>query len=114
MSSTRPYSYKEGTFLYEQDRLRSCGLPKVPINVQPRSALLTPVSGHVFVSLVPLARHKVHIREQEGPMRIGEIERVGERKIPIPNLTPQAPPQRAPSPPAPQRKREPHEPERVL
>ena len=32
MSFTRPYGYKEGTFLYEQDRLRSCGLPKVPIN----------------------------------------------------------------------------------
>src|SRR5262249_51351791 len=31
-------------------------------------------------------------------MRIGEIERVGEREIPMPNLTPQAPPE--PAPPA--------------
>jgi hypothetical protein len=44
-------------------------------------------------------------------MRIGEIERVGEREIPMPNLTPQAPPK--PAPPAPQREREPRQPERV-
>jgi hypothetical protein len=44
-------------------------------------------------------------------MRIGEIERVGEREIPMPNLTPQAPPE--PAPPAPQREREPRQPERV-
>jgi hypothetical protein len=44
-------------------------------------------------------------------MRIGEIERVGEREIPMPNLTPQAP--REPAPPAPQREREPRQPERV-
>jgi hypothetical protein len=41
-------------------------------------------------------------------MRIGEIERVGEREIPMPNLTPQAPPE-----PAPKREREPRQPERV-
>jgi hypothetical protein len=29
-------------------------------------------------------------------MRIGEIERVGEREIPMPNLTPQAPPEPMP------------------
>jgi hypothetical protein len=44
-------------------------------------------------------------------MRIGEIERVGEREIPMPNLTPQAPPE--PAPPVPQREREPRQPERV-
>jgi hypothetical protein len=44
-------------------------------------------------------------------MKIGEIERVGEREIPMPNLTPQAPPK--PAPPAPQREREPRQPERV-
>jgi hypothetical protein len=44
-------------------------------------------------------------------MRSGEIERVGEREIPMPNLTPQAPPK--PAPPAPQREREPRQPERV-
>jgi hypothetical protein len=41
-------------------------------------------------------------------MRIGEIERVGEREIPMPNLTPQAPPE-----PAPRRESEPHQPEKV-
>jgi hypothetical protein len=46
-------------------------------------------------------------------MRIGEIERVGEREIPMPNLTPQAPTEPAHAPPAPQREHEPHEPERV-
>jgi hypothetical protein len=45
-------------------------------------------------------------------MRIGEIERVGEREIPLPNLTPEAPPE--PPPPVPQREREmPRQPERV-
>lgn len=44
-------------------------------------------------------------------MRIGEIERVGEREIPMPNLTPQAPPE--PAPPVPQREREPRKPEKV-
>jgi hypothetical protein len=45
-------------------------------------------------------------------MKIGEIERVGEREIPMPKLTPQqAPPK--PAPPAPQREREPRQPERV-
>jgi hypothetical protein len=29
--SAFPYGHKEGTFLYEEDRLRSCGLPKVRI-----------------------------------------------------------------------------------
>jgi hypothetical protein len=43
-------------------------------------------------------------------IRIGEIERVGEREIPMPNLTPQAPPKPQP---APQREREPRQPERV-
>jgi hypothetical protein len=42
-------------------------------------------------------------------MRIGEIERVGEREIPMPNLTPQEPPE-----PAPQRERKPRQPERVF
>jgi hypothetical protein len=37
-------------------------------------------------------------------MRIGEIERVGKREIPLPNLTPEAPPE--PPPPVPQRERE--------
>jgi hypothetical protein len=47
-------------------------------------------------------------------MRIGEIERVGEREIPMPNLTPQAPPEPAPpAPPVPQRERDPRQPERV-
>jgi hypothetical protein len=44
-------------------------------------------------------------------MRIGEIVRVGEREIPMPNLTPQPSPK--PAPPAPQREREPCQPERV-
>ena len=44
-------------------------------------------------------------------MRIGDIERVGEREIPMPNLTPQGPPEPAPSPPAPSRECEPREPE---
>jgi hypothetical protein len=44
-------------------------------------------------------------------MRIGEIERVGEREIPMPKLTPQAPPE--PAKPAPQREREPCQPEKV-
>jgi hypothetical protein len=44
-------------------------------------------------------------------MRIGDIERVGEREIPMPKLTPKAPP--APAPHAPQREREPREPEKV-
>jgi hypothetical protein len=43
-------------------------------------------------------------------MRIGEIERVGEREIPLPNLTPQAPPESAL--PVPQREL-PRKPERV-
>jgi hypothetical protein len=46
-------------------------------------------------------------------MKIGEIERVGEREIPMPNLKPQAPSEPASSPPAPSREREPREPERV-
>ena len=44
-------------------------------------------------------------------MRIGEIERLGEREIPMPNLTPRAPPE--PAPPAPQREPKPHQPEKV-
>ena len=44
-------------------------------------------------------------------MRIGEIERVGERDIPMPNLLPQAPTEPAPTPP--QRDREPRQPEKV-
>jgi hypothetical protein len=44
-------------------------------------------------------------------MKIGEIERVGEREIPMPNLTPQASPE--PSAPSPEREREPREPEKV-
>jgi hypothetical protein len=47
-------------------------------------------------------------------MRIGEIEHVGEREIPMPNLTPQPPMEPAPSTPTPQREREPREPEKVL
>jgi hypothetical protein len=40
-------------------------------------------------------------------MRIGEIERVGEREIPMPALTPPAPQVPAPERPAPSREREP-------
>jgi hypothetical protein len=39
-------------------------------------------------------------------MRIGEIERVGEREIPMPALTPPAPERHHPAP-TPQREREP-------
>jgi hypothetical protein len=46
-------------------------------------------------------------------MRIGEIERVGEREILMPNLTPQARPEHAPSPHPPQRERESSQPEKV-
>jgi hypothetical protein len=47
-------------------------------------------------------------------MRIGDIERVGEREIPMPTFKPQAPPaEPAPSPPTPRREREPHGPEKV-
>ena len=45
-------------------------------------------------------------------MRIGEIERVGEREIPMPALTPQAPPEPtapSPVPPAPSRERVPEQ-----
>jgi hypothetical protein len=46
-------------------------------------------------------------------MRIGEIERVGEREIPMPALTPPAPARQHPAP-APQRERAPErEPERA-
>jgi hypothetical protein len=44
-------------------------------------------------------------------MRIGEIERVGEREIPMPALTPPPPPGPvAPRPPAPSPERVPHSP----
>ena len=47
-------------------------------------------------------------------MRIGDIERVGEREIPMPTFKPQAPPSEpAPSPPTPRRGREPREPDKV-
>jgi hypothetical protein len=47
-------------------------------------------------------------------MRIGEIERVGEREIPMPDLAPKAPPEPAlPAPAVPQRERDPRQPERV-
>jgi len=47
-------------------------------------------------------------------MRIGEIERVGEREIPMPTFKPQAPAvEPAPSPPTPSREPEPREPEKV-
>ena len=49
-------------------------------------------------------------------MRIGEIERVGEREIPMPTFTPPGVPEPAPSSPqplAPSRERKPREPERV-
>jgi hypothetical protein len=45
-------------------------------------------------------------------MKIGEIERVGEREIPMPNLTPPAPLEPAtpsPAPPAPSRERVPEQ-----
>jgi hypothetical protein len=47
-------------------------------------------------------------------MKIGEIERVGEREIPMPTFKAQhAPAEPAPSSPEPQREHEPSEPENV-
>jgi hypothetical protein len=48
-------------------------------------------------------------------MKIGDIVRVGEREIPMPSFSPQAPqaPDPAPSQPAPEHEREPREPEKV-
>lgn len=47
-------------------------------------------------------------------MRIGDIERVGEREIPMPTFKPQVPPaEPAPSPPTPRPERAPREPEKV-
>jgi hypothetical protein len=47
-------------------------------------------------------------------MRIGDIERVGEREIPMPTFKPQEPlAVPVPSPPAPRREQEPLEPESV-
>jgi hypothetical protein len=56
---------------------------------------------------------KVTSENRRQPMKIGEIERVGEREIPMPNPTPQAPQEPVPSTPAPQRQREPRDPEKV-
>ena len=47
-------------------------------------------------------------------MKIGDIERIGEREIPMPTFKPQhTPAEPAPSSPEPQRERQPLEPEKV-
>jgi hypothetical protein len=46
-------------------------------------------------------------------MKIGDVVRVGEREIPMSNLTPKEPPEPAPSSPPPAREPQPREPQRV-
>jgi hypothetical protein len=64
---TRPYGYKEGTFLYEQGRLRPCGLPQVQIR---RAAPLTLAATAKWARRIPRSA-----REAQGFTRILDFAR---------------------------------------
>jgi hypothetical protein len=71
--SARPYGHKEGTFLYEDDRLRSCGPPKIRIRRAAPQSVADTVSGPA-VSRLLLARPKGKTASQtlyyeKGPQR---------------------------------------------
>jgi hypothetical protein len=65
--SRHPYGHKEGTFLYEEDRLRSCDLPKVHIR---RAAPLSVADTVKWARRIPRAA-----REAQGFTRIADFAR---------------------------------------
>lgn len=65
--SARPYGHKEGTFLYEEARLRSCGLPEVRNG---RAAPLSVADTVKWARRIPRAA-----REAQGFTRIADFAR---------------------------------------
>jgi hypothetical protein len=77
---TRAYGYKEGTFLYEQDRLRSCGLPKVRIRRATPLSLADTIkwarripryarAAQGFTRIEDFARHVKQLRAKRAELR---------------------------------------------